>query len=109
MAEPAPEVAQGTPAQHAAMQAAVADAIRQGWVWEADGPGWARMGRREPVNHGGLALLSLVTLGLGVIVWAIVASRGPQWQRIVVSADESGRVTMTTLDAKGRPVQTQPL
>lgn len=98
---------QGTPAMHAAMEAAVADAARQGWTLEADGPGWARMGRREPVNHGGLALVSILTGGLGLILWAVVASKGPQWRRMIVSADEFGRVWVTHLDSKGRPLQVQ--
>lgn len=98
-----PQQDRGTPAMHAAMYAAVAEASRQGWQLEAEGPGWARMGRREPVNHGALALLSLLTAGLGLILWAAVASRGPQWVRMVITADEHGQVTVTHLDAKGRP------
>lgn len=94
---------QGTPAQHAAMYTAVADATRQGWQIEDQGPGWARMGKWQPVNHGALAVLSLLTLGIGLIVWAAVASRGPQWVRMIVSADEHGQVTVTHLDKQGRP------
>ena len=62
------------------------------------------MGRIEPVNHVGLALLTILTFGLGIFLWAYAATRGPQWRSMVVSADAWGQVTVVHLDSKGRPV-----
>lgn len=50
--------------------------------------------RGKPPSHILHLLLSLVTLGLWLVVWALVAM-GPGEERFVVSVDERGYVTGT--------------
>ena len=70
------------------------DAISKGWSIESQGQYYAVMVEGERVNHLLHLILSIITVGLWLIVWFILATSGGQ-QRMMIYVDEQGEVSVT--------------
>lgn len=91
-------VAQAPPAPWTADQRRTAlaenlqQAVRQGWRVESQTEFQANLVKGHRTNHILHLILSIVTLGLWLIVWLIVALTNKEKRRVVM-IDEYGRIT----------------
>jgi hypothetical protein len=65
--------------------------VRRGWTVESHLPGQVVLTYGKPVNHVLHLLLSVLTLGLWLIAWIILAATGGP-RRLVLTEDDAGRV-----------------
>ena len=76
------------------LDTSVMDAIGKGWSIESRGQYHAVIVEGERVNHLLHLILSIITVGLWLIVWFILATSGGQ-QRMMIYVDEQGEVSVT--------------
>lgn len=87
-----------SPEARAALDRAVAQELATGAQLESQTSTNAVLRRGKPVNHILHLILSVLTAGIWLIVWAIlVATNKPQ--RIVLSLNEQGQVERTVATA----------
>lgn len=78
--------------RRAALAERVAFLGRSGWRVESHTNFQAVMVKTHRPNHILHLILSIVTLGLWLIVWAIVALKGKQRGRMVITVNEAGEI-----------------
>ena len=77
------------------LEASVIDAISKGWRVEAQGKFHAVIVEGGKVNHILHLLLSLITVGLWLLIWLILAVSGGE-RRLLIYVSEQGDVSVTT-------------
>lgn len=92
MTQTAAEPIRATPEQRtAALERYVATAGQQGWRVQSMTSTQAQLLKGKPTNHVLHLILSLITLGAWLLVWAAVVLFAGQKQRLV-TVDEFGNV-----------------
>ena len=72
----------------------VTDAIRKGWRIESQGSYQAVIVEGKDVNHLLHLLLSLLTVGLWLFVWALITLTGGE-RRMMIYVDEKGYASLS--------------
>lgn len=79
--------------QAEALQNAIAACAMRGWRLTAVHGGMATMVSGQPINHVLYLLLTVFTLGLGAIIWLIVALTNDGEKYLTIIADTEGNIT----------------
>ncbi len=74
------------------MEEELGEAFRGGWRVESRGEYQAVLVHGSPVNHTLHLLLSLLTAGLWLVVWLILAVTGGE-DRVLIQVDERCRIS----------------
>ena len=69
------------------------DAISKGWIIESQGQYHAVIVDGEKINHVLHLLVSVITVGLWIVVWIVLAVFGGQ-QRLMIYVNEQGEVSV---------------